>query len=506
MSEMNRNAWILAWIFVVLFSSAPSAFADDVTLRLGQPVTERTIDPGELSVTIRDLIPAKPSLYTVEWEKRLVPVPPLERDGARAADADCPSLLDNFFLAEDESKVASEIEKAPERCKSDLIDATDWAIDDIGEVHRGEEVEIRVTRSQRAAQGDLPALKAKTWTFILTTGSAGEWDLIYGFTLVPNFDDDYFTLQNPEDPEQFIVTEGRDRDGRDLKFLPSLLYSYTPSDQLNKEWPRSFTAGFGHNLSEPAVLIGWGWTKRRNIMLTVGLAAVEEQVLKGRYENEAARILSQALDSDDLTEGELRANIYFGVAFRFGSSPFGKSGDDGGGGKKGSMKDADRAPEASGDKNDTKSDPATSTASVDTVRSRLEKKFTDFAKSEKGVGHSFEKAPQDPPGQSKYGPWTPLVLEPSEADGKRLVGLVPDKEAEVATWTPDLKFQDVDEIWLIVPAEKKFMVFKRFGSSWNEVKPEFLKDKSTVYSGSVIEGLQIDTAELWKKEGSGGDA
>ena len=161
-----------------------------------------------------------------------------------------------------------------------------------------------LTVKVRRPAGD--GLEAEEWVH---APSCKGWQMTYGFTFVPNRDRKYFTKAN--DDGTFTITEQTDREEGD--FLASMLFQYYRPD-MNHGW----AFGLGYDLENISVLAGYGWTYKRNVTLTAGLAIHQRTDLVGRYN--VNDILKESIDSAQLVEETFVPNVYVGVAFRFGSN------------------------------------------------------------------------------------------------------------------------------------------------------------------------------------------
>lgn len=182
---------------------------------------------------------------------------------------------------------------------------TSRLVDDSYEILAGEQLEVIVERQDDSSQ---------RWTTVFTTGPAGEWRTLYGFTFVPDRDDRYSAKATDT---AGVFTVARDKDRRDGTFLPSILFQWARGGR-RANWQNGLVAGLGFEETHPAILAGWGWTYRENITLTLGVAIHEQKRLAGKYHEDDP--LAENLAADQLVETTFAPNAYVGVAFRFSTN------------------------------------------------------------------------------------------------------------------------------------------------------------------------------------------
>jgi hypothetical protein len=259
--------------------------------------------------------------YRVQVERELVPIAVLPNVCARDLPAAAPvcaaeqdKVREGLGPLVDEVKVSDTVEElsrvpAPADCRevlASLVSAlTTRRIDGSYDVNAGELVRVTVERTDD---------EAKKWTYVVTTGGRGEWHVSYGFTFVPNEDEEFFS--RPQD-DAFVVTQEADREN--LDFAPSVMFNWLPAGQRARTWTHGFVGGLGFDLEKPVLFAGWGLTRAENIMLTAGLVIHNQSQLVGRYSE--GEVLEEALEGDQLVEDTYGPNVYFGLSFRFGGNP-----------------------------------------------------------------------------------------------------------------------------------------------------------------------------------------
>ena len=148
----------------------------------------------------------------------------------------------------------------------------------------------------------------------------GRWLMSYGFVfsskkLEP---EQYYTESNGEN--SFEIKKKNKAELLDLRYTPTLFWSYFFDKNLNDNWNHSVTAGLGFNTSTPVVACGYNLMFRHNIGISIGACFYEQQKLNGKYSE--GQIITENLDNDQLYEKNFRPNLFFGINFRLGDNPF----------------------------------------------------------------------------------------------------------------------------------------------------------------------------------------
>jgi hypothetical protein len=289
-----------------------------VQLDLAAPIAEQPVDAGvPVELRVVNLIPGRGYRFSIA--RRSETIPPLTLPTTRSA-VDCSNLGDAFIAeagaAASEVDVPAIIESSRSGaagCSADELAALNKAIADntthgldTYTLSKGERLIVKVERNGRTVE------------FTLATGARGEWRTFYGFTFLPDDDDEFFTKQNPDDATQFVITPEADRE--DLDFAPSILFVWTPARWVARDWSHGITAGLGFDLDNPIVFAGYALTYNENIAFTAGVALHKRNRLAGRYE--PGEIVGSDLDSEQLSEATYGPSAYIGIAFRFDGNPF----------------------------------------------------------------------------------------------------------------------------------------------------------------------------------------
>jgi len=160
-----------------------------------------------------------------------------------------------------------------------------------------------------------------TWTYILKGESLGKWVTTYGFGFTSSAlgGNTYYSKQMP-DTTLYKILKSNNTGNLDLNYIPAIFFSYFPTQNFNKCWNHSLTAGLGFDLSAPVVFFGYNGMFWQNLGFSLGVAFQQQYRLKNQYtENE---IIKSDLTIDQLHDKVYRPNLFVAVNFRFGENPF----------------------------------------------------------------------------------------------------------------------------------------------------------------------------------------
>ena len=326
---------------------------ESVDLDLAKVVAERPVRAGDVKITLKNRIPDVE--YVVKITRGFVEIPELElpaHTGAFSGLAanDCPTgetLEDELEPAKTEEEVALAIKKIEQRqselnCPADdiasvaaiVVQKTEW---DIGteSLNKGEFLTIDVTRIPNKG------VKSRSWSFVLSTGSPGEWRVQYGFTFLTfwiNKDEEYFSKENPDTAQGGFIITPKNNTTR-LVLAPSILFTWLPGSAQHKAVVFSLTGGLGYNFEDFMLFGGGALTFWQNLTFTAGMAISQVGRLNGQFEK--GQVVQENLGDDVLTVRRFRPNVYFGLAFRFSTNPFEKQ-----------KKEPEKKPEAGGEGDD----------------------------------------------------------------------------------------------------------------------------------------------------------
>lgn len=270
---------------------------------------------------------------------------------------------------------------------------------DLGEkvtLAQAQTVTITVTRSDPGR---------KRWEFVFSTGEDRGWLVHYGFSFLPDEDEEFFTRKAESvagQPDKFLIVQSADRGG--AEFEPTVNFTYLPRFSGRKAWKPLFTAGLGADLDERLVFAGLSWVIGDNVSLFVGAAGHQQTRLKGQYE--IGQELGQELAADQLVDDTYDVNAIFGVGLRFNSSPFKKKAAGGDTAEKDDAKKDAKQDKAKkdGKKDDGKKDGAKEDAKKD------DSKKDDPGANPSTTGEPGSESPvTDPPSMDEIRAFSPCV-------------------------------------------------------------------------------------------------
>ena len=326
-----RSVLFLLCVLLALGTSAPSLAADHESIELDLATCgTRTFEVSSGTKVTVELTNRLFVAYQVEILRTfaLPDLSPPENGSQLQSDSEsCQYLLDSVQeirestneadLAAVLSRARGEIDTADPRCRRQIralrhaIDATNETLGTY-RLRGGDVLTVKVRRP--AGDGE------KTCEATISTEPSGRWLTSYGFTFVPNRNDEFFTRSLGED--KFEIAEiSNDRSTlEDLDFVPSFFYSYLPRRYQDRDWSPGITFGLGFDQSSPAVFVGGSLDYRRFASLIAGVVVHEQQTLDGRYT--LGQELTMALNEDDLHDESYGLNFFIGVSFRFNGNPF----------------------------------------------------------------------------------------------------------------------------------------------------------------------------------------
>jgi hypothetical protein len=183
-------------------------------------------------------------------------------------------------------------------------------------VTQGTELRATVVSTSDAA--------SRTWVRVFTAGPRGEWQTLYGFTFSPKRDELFFTKTDASTGALSIAAEPRVSGA--LTYAPAVFFSWMPARGQNRYFAAGITGGLGATSGSASVFLGGNVTINQNLAVILGLTFQQQKRLLGKYE--VGDVLKESLTTDQLTQDVYRPNYFFGVAFRFGASPFGSGSKD----------------------------------------------------------------------------------------------------------------------------------------------------------------------------------
>lgn len=331
-----RNRQIYFLLTLAMFLYALPAFSADFTIDLAtEKSVTRTVNPGgAIHLTVFNRVAAPP--YVISTTRKSVEIkalkipdsPPAAPSGDLCKDAPG-AFFDAYVGKTKESDVAQLVAKTrinTAGCSEEVRKFLEQTIKanttfDIDEepLLSGQELTVTISRAQ-----DKETL---TWTFVASTGSPGDFKILYGFNFIPAHDDHYF-LAPTDDAKKFKITKATRRERFD--FAPSMFFTF--QTEAGKRRPVDFApvAGLGFDMSNPVVFGGVTAIFRQNISLNVGIVVHQEKRLNGKYDaKDASRnIVAENLTDDQLYQKTYAPQFFVGVGFHFENNPFAKKNDE----------------------------------------------------------------------------------------------------------------------------------------------------------------------------------
>jgi hypothetical protein len=212
---------------------------------------------------------------------------------------------------------------------------------------QGQKAVLTVVREAgKNSQGIVIASKEIGKYTITTASPTSQWLILYGANFIDSRDQVFYSKTNTgTNPLTYTITPETNR--AKWQFSPSVSFMWLPAENFLCDKEHRFsgcaaralawrsetsdtfgglTAGLGvstsNSTSNPVAVflgyaVGWGY----NIALTAGIAVHQEQRLLGQYNS--GQIVSENLTSSSLSQNVYAARFYAGILFRFGSNPFG---------------------------------------------------------------------------------------------------------------------------------------------------------------------------------------
>lgn len=159
------------------------------------------------------------------------------------------------------------------------------------------------------------------WTFVYKGDDIGKWVTTYGFGFsTASINAETFHSKQLADTSLFQIIKNKKRDFLELNYVPAIFFSFFPTQNFNKCWNHSLTAGLGFDLLAPVVFFGYNGLFYQNIGLSAGVVFQQQYRLKDQYsENE---FLQTHIEVADLHDKVYRPNLFIAINFRFGENPF----------------------------------------------------------------------------------------------------------------------------------------------------------------------------------------
>lgn len=293
---------------------------------------------GAAYVRILNMLPSRLPSYVLEYESTRISMPawtdPRKTSPATLAGTSCGALhgaIDDVLKATEEAalpvlletmadasraaeqemaKAAAEAKKSggtPAGGCADYVDAADeLAVSTrklvVLDIRRGSEATLRMRRGE---------LKRE----IVLRSEPRQWLTHVGFTFMDNKDERYYSREIAAAPGTYEVA--RQSGNQRYKYAATALFTYPMSNHASGV-DVGFTAGVGASAENVAVIAGVGILFGENVLLTVGAAVQEFDVLSGVYQ-EGQVLGAQPVDSSALADKTYKTSVMATLGFRFGS-------------------------------------------------------------------------------------------------------------------------------------------------------------------------------------------
>ena len=175
--------------------------------------------------------------------------------------------------------------------------------------------------------------KDKKWEFVLKTIPRGQWVTTVGFNHVLYYlkgNKSYHTSLIDTNSNYQIIKDGKKNKTENwLDVKPSITFRWFPNEKAFKclrkcpwmdNWDFSLVGGFGTDLKETNVLLGFGISYNQNLSIDFGLTTNQVYVLKGEYSS--GQIVKTPLTYEELHKKILVVNPFVNIAFRLDKNPF----------------------------------------------------------------------------------------------------------------------------------------------------------------------------------------
>lgn len=319
------------------------------------------IDAGiEAILTIKNMLPDQSRhVYSVEIQKTENEIPPLEvaslaSDGCNSAPDELQQAIRDLKNTSEEEDVENQIKKLNKIIKElnltqhakcvalarRIISATETPQKKLGfKIRHNQTITIKVTRVTDKKD-------TVVWTRVYKTPTKSPWNVMYGFTFIPNMMNPVNTYFSQADTsgKLFTITKQNNQKNYFLKnasptimitWKPLTKYTWTKGDPANNfkfflsnnlyqfGLVGGLSLNFGSDVTNANVLIAPSIVFCDNLSISLGVAATQKNVLKGQYRE--GDLIKDNLDFSQLHDKTYMAEWFVSVAFRFSSNPFKKT-------------------------------------------------------------------------------------------------------------------------------------------------------------------------------------
>lgn len=334
--------------FCLILIIVQVSHSQTLKIDLGEYETNETHSLNYESSLINDILlesinPTGKLKYEITYEIEKVELEPIDYDltgyaGAGSSENECDNLsqlikkantyADNTndfnekeWKKDHLEKIREEMKKGDCSDKSLLKKANSFLkdseyhilLDNPIKIKKGEQLILYVRRGQDAKV---------YWKFIIKGDPLGKWFVHYGFGFASPLKNrgTYFSQSVP-DTSLYMITKKEDR-GFSMQYLPSVLFSFIPYKNYNKNFFGSLTGGVGANTDDIAVIFGGSLFFWQNLGINLHIIGKNQHVLDGKYKEDGTSTITENLDFDQLHEEKFKLHWGVSISYRFGSNPF----------------------------------------------------------------------------------------------------------------------------------------------------------------------------------------
>ena len=333
---MKLSSMIVVALLLAV-TSVVSISGQTLIIRLDQDKkTQQLLPEGTFTIEVRNQLPGAEYIRSVDIREREVAPIDLAAALPKAAEVDdvetmiasirkatrcsAPAGADQkltaaLTAATTEKEVATALETTKEYCLPEtaaLVASTRYTFDQPATVKRGQELIVTITRG------------TETWVATYATASRGSFRTSYGFSFLPNRDQEYFSYElgsadNVVDDKKYEIRRKRSN-SRSGDSAPTVNFSWYPAWRPKPSWSLGPTVALGFDFSNPLVLAGFSATYNQNLTISFGAAAQKQKRLVGQYS--PGQRVKENLDSSALTTETYAPNFFVSVSVRSLANPF----------------------------------------------------------------------------------------------------------------------------------------------------------------------------------------
>ncbi len=312
---------------ILSFDMAEAAGTDKAPTTL--PVTNRTIK----TIILENAFPNRSYVINISTTPRIEP--PLSVSGAVAGGGPCTNLEAAYNTAYTFAtvEVATKTEKELRdklKAMNDLAISTPCVGDNalLAKIKALNENCTRIIQLPVAVDfknnNDYNlsiAAGNKTYYYKFAGKAKGRWLSNYGFLFTPRSIEPERYFQEQIGKDSFQIKKKTDASILDLRFAPTIFFSYFFDKNVDKNWNSSLSLGLGFNFQSPVISFGYNGMYNQNIGFSAGIVFYEHQNLDGRYRE--GKILKENLPEGKLYESQFfRPNLFIALNVRLGENPF----------------------------------------------------------------------------------------------------------------------------------------------------------------------------------------